>query len=329
MMRSIAVPTIALASLLAACGTEQMMGPGGDDDGDGSGSGSGSGSNVDPPERGFQIVTPDITIEAHQEITYCYYFKIPTTETYTVKKWSSVMTDGSHHMILFTLPSLSQPEGTVTADNCDLIGGGGIGNVPTWIYSAQTPTAELPLPSDDGSGKPVGMDITAGQAAVVQMHYNNTGDAPLVAHVTINAEAYEAGVATTKTFAYVTYDADIEIDSNGIPHKETLDCNIPQTSKVWLMSTHAHRHAVHTEVRDGSNVVFESDDWEHPGAAKFMDAPFRTFSSGKVTAECTYVNNDGQVVRDGDSAQTEEMCMAAGYYFPATKPTICYNGFTF
>ena len=25
------------------------------------------------------------------------------------------------------------------------------------------------------------------------------------------------------------------------------------------------------------------------------------------------------------SAQTDEMCMATGYYFPATKATICYG----
>jgi hypothetical protein len=322
-MTSVAVSTFALASLLAACGTNQMMGMGDDDD-DGS---NGSGSNVDPPARGFQIVTPDITIEAHEEITYCYYFKMPTTEAYTVKKWSSVMTDGSHHLILFQTNTLSQPEGTVSADTCSILGGGNFSNIPTWIYSAQTPTAELSLPADDGTGKPVGMDIAAGQPGFVQMHYNNTGDEPIIAHATINADAYEADVVTTKTFAYVTYDADITIESNGIPHKEQLDCNIPATSKVWLMSSHAHRHAVHTEVRDGSTVVFASDDWEHPGAAKFMDSPFKTFSSGKVTAECTYVNNDGQVVKDGESAKTEEMCMASGYYFPATKPSICFNGF--
>lgn len=324
MMRSSALSTIALASLLAACGTEQMMGMGDDDD-----DGSGSGSNVEPPARGFQIVTPDITIQAHEEITYCYYFKVPTTEAYTIKKWSSVMTPGSHHLILFQTQSLSQPEGTVSADTCSILGGGNFSNIPTWIYSAQTATAELLLPADDGAGKPVGMDIAAGQPAFVQMHYNNTGDTPIVAHATINADAYDAGVVTTKTFAYVTYDADISIDSNGIPHKEALDCNIPTTSKVWLMSTHAHRHAVHTEVRDGSSVVFESDDWEHPGAASFMDSPFKTFATGKLTAECTYVNNDGTVVKDGESAKTEEMCMASGYYFPATKPTICYNGYAF
>jgi hypothetical protein len=329
-MRTTSAVTFAfvLASLLSACGTQMM----GDDSGDDDGSGDGSGSDDDvlePPVRGFQIVTPDITIQAHEEITYCYYFKMPTTEAYTVKKWESVMTAGSHHLILFTTPSLVQPEGTVTDDSCSLLGGGSFTNVPTWVYSAQTTPASLPLPADDGTGKPVGMDIAAGQPAFVQMHYNNTGDEAIIAKATINAIAYDVDVQTTKTFAYVSYDSNISIDPNGIPHTESLDCDIDPASKVWLMTTHAHRHAVHTEVRNGTDVMFESDDWEHPGASTFMDAPFYSFSTGTLTSSCTWVNNDGVVIKDGDSAQTEEMCMASGYYFPATKPAICYNGYVF
>jgi hypothetical protein len=314
-----------LVSSLAACaGDPSMMG---DDDGSGSGSGSGS-DTLEPPVRGFQIVTPDITIEAHQEITYCYYFKMPNTEAYTIKRWESVMSTGSHHLILFTTPQLGQPEGTVSASSCSITGGGA-SNIASWIYSAQTANAELPLPADDGTGKPVGMDVAPGQPAFVQMHYNNTGDSAIVAKATINAEAYDAGVDATKTFAYVTFDGDIAIPGGGAPHTESMDCNISPTSKVWLMSTHAHRLATHTEVRDGSTVTFQSDDWEHPGAAKWMDAPFYSFSSGKLTSSCTWSNTGATEVHEGDSANTDEMCMASGYYFPATKTTICYNGFAF
>jgi hypothetical protein len=314
-----------LASLAACAGDPAMMG----DDGGGSGSGSGSGGGMlEPPVRGFQITTPEITIQAHEEITYCYYFKTPNTEAYTVKRWESVMTTGSHHLILFTTPQLGQPEGTVSSTSCSVTGGGGA-NIASWVYSAQNAQQDLALPADDGTGKPVGMDIAAGQPAFLQMHYNNTGDEAIVAKAVINAEAYDAGVATTKTFAYVTYDGDINIPGGGAPHTESMDCNISPTSKVWLMSTHAHQLATHTEVRDGAAVAFQSDDWEHPGAQTWMTAPFYSFSSGKLTTSGTWSNPGTTVVHDGDSANTEEMCMASGYYFPATKTTICYNGFTF
>ena len=97
------------------------------------------------------------------------------------------------------------------------------------------------------------------------------------------------------------------------------------------MSTHAHKQAVHTEVRDGmptsTDIVFQSDDWEHPGVKTWMDTPFFTFASGKITYECTYDNPNSYEIHTGDSAATDEMCMASGYVFPATKATICYNNF--
>ena len=56
-----------------------------------------------------------------------------------------------------------------------------------------------------------------------------------------------------------------------------------------------------------------------------MPSKFYTFSTGKLTYECTYNNPTGATIKTGDSAQTDEMCMATGYYFPATKATICYG----
>jgi hypothetical protein len=330
MRSSLTLGSVALLALLAACGTDPAIG-GDDDDGMGSGSGSGSGSGTgdpEPPARGFQMKSPEIKIPAGKEITYCWYFKTPNTESYTIKRWVSHMTGGSHHMIVFFTSSLSQPEGTVSDSNC---GFGGGTNVGQWIYAAQNEDADLKLPSDDGNGKPVGMDVNPGQAGFIQMHYLNTSDAEITVHVTLNAEAYDAGVQATKTFAYVTFSPDINIGPMAQGVKNTHTCPVPANTKMWLMSTHAHKQAVHTEVRDGAatstNVVFASDDWEHPGAKAWMTTPFYQFTgaSPKLTYECTYNNPTNNTIKTGDSAQTDEMCMATGYYFPATKATICYG----
>jgi hypothetical protein len=113
--------------------------------------------------------------------------------------------------------------------------------------------------------------------------------------------------------------------------KATNTCDIPAASKVWLMSTHSHKQAIHTEVRDGmpasTDIAFASDDWEHPGAQAWMTSPFYQFDTGKLTYECTYNNPTSRTITSGDSADTDEMCMAAGYVFPAMKPTICLNNF--
>ncbi len=318
--------------LVAACGTDPMTG-GGDDD---MGGGDDGGDELMPPARGFQVISPDIEIPAGEfgERTFCYYFKTPNTEAFSIKRWVSKMAPGSHHMILYFTSTMVQPEGTVTEQGCGGVGGGT--NVPSWIYAAQTIDSDMALPADDGNGNPLGMDVPPGQPAFIQMHYYNATDLPIKAHVTVNAEAHDAGVNATKTAAYVTFNGQISIPAakGGVPGTATATqtCNIPATSKVWLMSTHAHKQAIHTEVRDGmpasTNVVFSSNDWEHPGVKTWMANPFYTFASGKITYECKYSNPGPDPIMTGDSAKTDEMCMATGYIFPATKATICYNSFT-
>lgn len=298
---------------LAACGTD----------------GATSEPDAATSTRGFEIQSPDVTIEPGQEITYCYYFKTPNTEDMVIKKWSSSMTPGSHHMIMFTTTTDSMPPGTISDAEC---GGFSASNVPSWTYAAQTPENAIALPTDDGTGTPLGQEIPAGTSGYFQMHYLNASDEPLVAHVKLVAEAYEPGAAYTNTAAYVTYNSQISIPPGATNHVESKTCSVPAGSKFWTLSTHAHKQATTTTVKDGmpasTAVAFTSDDWEHPGANSWTTAPFYEFASGKLTYECTYSNtgsNAGGTVVSGPSAATNEMCMATGYYFPATKPLICLN----
>ena len=280
---------------------------------------------ITPPVRGFQIKSPPQMIMPQQEITYCYYFRTPNTEAMAIKKWESVMTPGSHHLIMFTTGNTDKmPPGTVSAANCGF--GAGVSGIPQWTYSAQTPMASMQLPVDDGAGKPLAVDIAPNTAGFVQMHYYNPTDNPIMANVTINAEALEAGAAFTKTAAYVTYNGQINIPAGATNDVESQSCNAPAGAKFWLMSTHAHKQAIKTEVLDGTDQVFMSTDWEHPVATTWMTTPFYSFASGKVTYRCTYNNPSNRIITDGDSAATDEMCMASGYYFPATKSLICYDG---
>jgi len=316
---------LVFAAVLGACSGN----PGGGDDGGGP-----ADSGIEPPVRGFQLQSPDIDITPGQEITYCWYFRSPNAMPMAIKRWTSSMTPGSHHMIMFTSNSDIKPTGTVSAADCGALGGS-LGNIPVWTYSAQTPTADLQLPTDDGTGKPLAIDIAANQSGFLQMHYVNSGDTTIKVHVKLNAEALDEGAAYTRTAAYVTFNGAISIPPMTNNHTQTQNCNVPGTSQFWLMSTHAHKQAVHTEVKDGTGMVFESGlgvpgtDWEHPGAARWEHTtPFRTFSSGKLTFSCTWNNPTTRTISTGDSAETDEMCMASGYFFPAVRPVFCYNGFT-
>lgn len=320
-----------LVTALAACGSDGTGGGGGGGGGDDDVQPDASVVDPPPPTRGFQIISPEITINAGQEITYCYYFHTPNTEQMVIKKWSSTMTPGSHHMIMFTTTSDVLAPGTISATQCG-IGGASAQNLPAWIYAAQTPTASLELPQDDGTGKPLGQEIAPGSPAYVQMHYVNATDNDIKVHISINAEAYDAGAAYTKTAPYITFNGNISIPPGAVGHVETQTCSTPAGAKFWLLSTHAHKQEKTAKIFDGTSVsapmVFQTTDWEHPGTKQWDASPFYSFTSNKLTYSCTYDNtgsNAQRTVTTGDSAVTDEMCMATGYYFPAQKSLICYN----
>jgi hypothetical protein len=308
-MRTLALACVTV--LAAACGTEPM----GDDDGMGSGSGSGSGSGE---QATFSIQSKPVMIGRGEEITYCYWFSTPNTADVVVKKWTSQMTPGSHHMIVYW--GGNQPDGTLEArDSC-------VGGIPQWVYAAQTPEGELPMPADDGTGKPLGMNVPAGQKGVIEMHYFNSSDEPLMVSVTLNAFAHAAGTDYTPTAAYITYNNSINIPTGAQNYPVTQSCAISSSHKFWTVSTHAHKNAIKTEIKDGTEMVFQATDWEHPGARSWT-MPYYQFSSGSITYTCTYNNNTGAPIVAGPSAKTNEMCMATGYIFPATAAKFCFDGF--
>lgn len=302
-----------LVVLLSVCAPVWLAGCG-SDSGD-----SGEGGDPPAPGAGFQITTPDITIAAGDERTYCYYTTIDVDETVGVKRWSSTMTPGSHHLILYFTQTENEPEGTIS-ENCNITGGAGLANPPIWTYSAQLPEAQNVMPEG------VAMKVGARQPAIVQMHYFNATPEDLQAHVVINAETYAAGEAYTPAGAFITFNTQIEVPPNGTASAQGA-CSVPDGAQFFTLSTHAHRRATLTEVRDGDSLVFSSDDWEHPGTTDWAAPPHYSFSE-KLSYRCEYQNDLAQTVTTGDSADTDEMCMAIGYFFPSEKPVFCINSLT-
>lgn len=309
---------LALVSSLAACGGSSSSS---DVDAAG-GSGSGSPDAAITASNGFSVVTPDITIMPGQEITYCYYFHTANTSDVVVKNWQSTLAEGSHHLILYFQKSNSQPDGTLDpSGNC---GGASGTDVSVWTYSSSQATQQTALPADDGNGKPVGMLVPAGQAAVMQLHYINSTEQPIIAHASVLANGYAPGTAYTAAAAYVSYNNDIHIKPNSAA-TVSATCTTPPGAKFFTMSTHSHKQMTKDTVSDSTGVFLTTTDWEHPTIMSWTDAPFYAFSGNSFTYSCEYQSMSSQPIDSGPSAATNEMCMAVGYFFPATAPQICFT----
>jgi hypothetical protein len=268
-----------------------------------------------PPAQGFQIESPPIIVASASEETYCYYFTLPLEEAVGVKRWESVMTPGSHHLIVYFTEQANQPDGTVTK-GCEGFGGG-ISNVPVWTYSTQTRHNVAEMPSG------VGMHVKAQQHGYVQMHYLNPTLEDLEVVVKVNGETFDPGEEYQRAAAFVTYHTGIQIPA-GVGRTAFVEgnCRVKSGIQFFALSTHAHKRAVNTAVSDGEDLVFESDDWEHPGIHVWDDG--YTFS-GSLHYRCDYVNDRDVTVTTGQSAESDEMCMAVGYFYPAQRPIFCIN----
>ena len=278
-----------------------------------------------PAGQGFQLRSPDIVIPKGEEHTYCWYTTVPLTTATGVKKWESHMTPGSHHLIVFMTDTAQQPDGTLV-DGCSLLGGGGAGNLPVWSYSAQTADQSAPMPPN------VGMQINANQHVYVQLHYINETDGDLTVHADINGWTYAPTDTYMKAAAFVTFDFGINIPAGVGQTYDTqqVKCtNTPVGVNFFAMSTHSHRRSVETMVFDNGVQIDDSTDWQHPTIKNFAtDAPTWDFYQfkGQLSYECKYVNDLSVAVHTGDSAATNEMCMAVGYFFPADGgPVFCLN----
>jgi hypothetical protein len=275
--------------------------------------------------RSFAIESPEIEIAAGGDITYCFHFRLPTTEPLPIGRFASQMPSVARDIMLFTTSQDRREPGTVTTVECPAVLAQ---PYPNLVYAAYTPSAELVLPTDDGTGKPLAVELAAGTAgsAFLKMHFVNTTGAAVRARVKLAGDGLAPGVAYTPTATLLHHNDAIAIPPTTTGHVESQTCAVPAGVKFWRLSTHAHKQAVHTEILDGAAVVFASDERQNPGAATFPPPGFHVFATGKITTACTYDNPTTRTIRTGDSAQSDEQCLGIGYFFPADQPRFCYNG---
>lgn len=277
---------------------------------------------------GFEIRSPAAEVPAGEQRIYCYYFHAPITATLGIRRWVMTLDAGVDRATLFATydgtwaPADQQPAGTLAPGPCGFGTGGGY---TAWMFAAHSANEELSVPADDGAGQPLAVEVPAAQPMVLRMHYANPGSEPLTATVFLGAEAYEPGTAYTRTATYFAYNGNLAIPPSSTQYTAIETCPTPSGSEFWWLSTHTHHFATLAKVRDQSSALVTSTDWEHPAATVFSAPDFYTFSPDGLTYECTYDNPTLSSVYAGSDEESDENCVGIGYFFPATRPMVCFN----
>jgi hypothetical protein len=276
---------------------------------------------VPPADEGVQIATPEgaITVQPNQEAFLCFYKTLPNTAAVDIGTMQSWMTPGSsHHFIAYEMGGggfaggTTQPDGTLSS--CSFGGG-------TWLYATSVPGQIIEMKMPDH----VGLPFAAGTQVMLNMHFINTGTAPAHPQVKMNF-LYAKGVQY-KAAAMVSFNVGIDVPPASMsgPGKQTVSgtCTAPAGSKFFAITTHTHKHATEAKVDYVSggkttNIV-NTTDWEHPDVGLWNAPNFLTVKQGdSFSYSCSYANTGSSAVLVGETAASNEMCMAIGYYFPAS-----------
>jgi len=312
-MRFVALVLVPLAALAAAvgCSSSSSSGsPATGDDGGATGDGGANGSLVD---ASFHM---QATVPAGGEMFKCKYVQLPDVDGFMVGG-SHDYTPGSHHMLLFTTDLTSIPAGGDQVTDCyETTSGSMMSHVRGVLYGGQTPTGNEQYPPG------VGLKTNASQVLLFQVHYLNAGATDLAA--TVNADiTIETNSANISTYAGILffYDPFIDVPA-GATAKAVMRCPIPNDITLMYASSHYHARGVgYSAWLDdatgtlGTTAFYTSSSWSSPDNAH-LTMPIKAGS--RLRFECDYDNSAGTLeYYAGQSAQTNEMCMFVGAYYPA------------
>ena len=287
-----------------------------------------------PACPGFALITAAIPAGAPDGTrASCYFFRAPNTDAVAVREIESSFGAGVARIVVYATldanhaPVERFPAGTVVQDDCETTGT--TGAVFWRIYQAHDPVEKLTMPGDDGNGDPVAIELAAQQPLAISVHRTSADAAPASTQVDLVARGLRRGRPYTPTATYVAINASISIPNGAMGHVVSQTCDVPAAVKFWWFSTHTHKQGVLARLQKTPTVttIVESNDWEAPEITTFVTPPFFTFLAGeRLRYECTYVNQSGRTITSGPSEDTDEQCLAITYFFPATRPMLCFNG---
>jgi hypothetical protein len=321
-VRSVTAPLIlAAASVFFACGDD---GGGGADRDAAPADAAVDAPDAEPPPPAFEIRSLPIQVAALQEITTCYYFRLPNTEPGMLHTIQSRTTAPVTDIQLFLTSDIAVgPEDTLSAANCVWAHLSSTSLSPGWIYTATEPEAEYTFPAD-ADGNPIGLPVPRRSHGYVRIQVLNPTDEPMTGSVELDLIAHRPEATVVPAQTLLVHAGDIEIapmTSDSVAHT----CDLPPDAAFLYLTTTSHRRSTHTYLQDGVTTVFESTDYQSPGAFRLDAPPYRTFESGQMTYQCDYTSMSNLVIRDGNSPVVDELCVGTGYFVPGVVPTFCFD----
>jgi Copper type II ascorbate-dependent monooxygenase, C-terminal domain len=246
------------------------------------------------------------------EIYRCRYFVLPD-ETLEVDRFTHRYTPGSHHILLYPT-SLSASDVDGADFDCTTVGDL---HQTGLLYGADDkPSGVQDFPEG------VGFRFAPRQVVLLEAHYLNATDATLQVDVEVEMRPARAKLETLAGNLFF-YNYAVLLPPAPGRATSAMRCEIPAKIELAFASSHMHKRGTHylaTLETDGDDtVVHESYDWQSAEPTAYV--PTLPIDAGdSIEFRCDYMNDRGEYVVEGESAERDEMCMFIASYWPQMSP---------
>jgi hypothetical protein len=273
------------------------------------------------PEDGFQVRSAGAVIGPGEDVEYCEIGELPgdPSDTYYVSSVELANAPYSHHFVVATALPGSDAEAALRESNIgDKVRCNGTNyewpqDGLVFLGSAQTPYISREFP------KGVGSILHGNQRMVFDYHYLNTTDHEVQARSAFNVHLVDGSTIEHIATAFSFFNFTVNVP----PHETgtfMAECHFGDDLMVASVLRHTHEHGRDFSVwysggpNDGEHI-WTSHDWKNE--------PDYTFSSPALVKagegfrfQCDFENSGDAPLRYGIKG-TDEMCILAGWFWPA------------
>ena len=280
---------------------------------------AGKPSETIPPSAEF----PDIVLEMEthvdpgSESLECLFVQIPKDRgQVAVPSAESHFSPGSHHFLAYRTRLTELPAAYPGVVDCYETLSGAMSLSSGSYYEAQQPDQHHDLPPG------VAHIFQPGEVVLLQTHYVNPGIEPKDAKATLTLHTMDPAAVEHEAGSILFSNFSLNIPAHS-KVTQTRTCAVSSSTDmhVSLLWSHMHKQGVRfvatTDDPGVDGVLYESDDWSEPKAREFGNDPPTIVHAGQhITFSCDFDNPTSSALVYGPSAETNEMCILHGMYWP-------------
>lgn len=259
----------------------------------------------------IDLITGEETIQPGEEKMFCYYMDNQEGDI-AVSGLIGMQGQYGHHITLLTT---IEPKPTGTREDCS-------SQMDMWKFRAYV----LPL---DNFPAGLGIHIPNGTQFVLQMHYVNAGESPILVRDVARLRRTDPSTVTTWVATMTTND--LEVDLPPGESSKSWDCTLTEDLDLLLLGGHMHELGSKFQVEIGPNVgalesLYFVDPWQPsyrdgPPITLYLTEPHHLVAGTVIRTTCTWVNPSSTNV-----VFPAEMCSAFGYLAGSQTPFHCQPG---